>query len=67
MGCFMIIALKKSAEDSWKVFQPYHNKFAPFRDATMGTCNYKCTILDCLRGLEYGIKLGWYEYKTFDV
>jgi cell division cycle 14 len=67
MGCFMIINLKKTAEEAWKVFQPYHTKFVPYRDATMGTCSYKCTILDCLRGLEYGMKLGWYNYSTFNV
>ena len=31
------------------------------------TCSYKCTILDCLRGLEYAIKLGWYNFNSFDV
>lgn len=67
MGCFMIINLKKSAEDAWKVFAPYHAKFVPYRDATMGTCSYKCTVLDCLRGLEYAIRLGWYNYSTFNV
>jgi len=39
----------------------------PFRDATMGTCSYKCTIDHCLAGLQYAIALGWYDYKTFDV
>ena len=67
MGCFMIIILKRSAEDAWKVFSPYHQKFAPFRDATMGTCSYKCTIKDCVKGLELAMRLGWYNYKTFDV
>ena len=67
MGCFMIINLKKTADEAWKVFQPYHTKFVPYRDATMGTCSYKCTVLDCLRGLEYAIKLGWYNYSTFNV
>ena len=67
MGCFMIINLSKSADEAWKVFTPYHNKFVPFRDATMGTCSYKCTVLDSLRGLEIGMKLNWYDYKTFDV
>ena len=33
----------------------------------MCACTYKCTILDCLRGLEYGIKLGWYDYKNFNL
>lgn len=33
----------------------------------MCACTYKCTILDCLRGLEYAIKLGWYDYKNFNL
>ena len=67
MGCYMIVGMGKTADEAWKVFAPYHAKFVPFRDATMGTCSYKCTVLDCLRGFQLGIKLGWYDYKTFDV
>jgi cell division cycle 14 len=67
MGCFMIITLKKSAEEAWSLFAPYHNKFVPFRDATMGTCSYKCTVQHCLLGLQYAITLGWYNYEKFDV
>lgn len=43
MGAFMIIVLKKGAEEAWQVFAPYHKKFVPYRDATMGSCSYKCT------------------------
>ena len=67
MGCYMIINLKKSADDAWKIFTPYHAKFVPFRDATMGTCSYKCTIYDCLKGLEIAMSFNWYSYKDFDV
>lgn len=24
-------------------------------------------LLDCLRGLEYAIKLGWFDFKTFNI
>ena len=24
-------------------------------------------ILDCLRGLHYGMRLGWFDYKKFDL
>ena len=63
MGAFMIIILKKTAREAWKVFAPYHNKFTPFRDAIMGTCSYKCTIDHCLNGLDLAIKLKWYDYN----
>lgn len=39
----------------------------PFRDASYGDCSYQCTILDCLRGLEYAMKLGWFDYHTFNI
>ena len=38
-----------------------------FRDAGYGDCSYKCSILDCLRGLSYAVKLGWFNFKTFDI
>ena len=63
----MIIILEKSAKEAWQVFQPYQRKFTPFRDAIAGACTYKCTIDHCLNGLDLAIKLGWYDYKTFDV
>lgn len=28
---------------------------------------YKCTLLHCLQGLEWAIKLGWYQFKKFNV
>lgn len=46
---------------------PYHTKIVPFRDASMGDCTYECNIYDCLKGLEIAIKLGWYDFRTFDV
>lgn len=52
--------------DAWELLEPYRDTFKPFRDATMGTCTYKCTVLDCLQGLEIGMYLGWYNYKTFN-
>jgi len=31
-------------------------------------CNFKnMQILDCLRGLSYAIKLGWFDFKKFDI
>lgn len=55
----------KSAEDAWKPFKNIN--FKPFRDASYGSCTYECTILDCLRGLEYAMKLGWFDFKKFNI
>lgn len=66
MGAYMIICLKFNAAEAWKVFAKSDLEFKPFRDAIMGESTYKCTIEHCLNGLYFGIKLGWYDYETFD-
>lgn len=67
MGAFMIIILKQSAEQAYQVFRQYHSFFRHFRDASKGDCFYNCTLLHCLQGLEYAVKFGWYDFKTFNV
>ena len=66
MGVFMIIVLGMNAEEAWNMFGTYKSEFKPFRDATMGVSTYKCTIEDCLQGLYYAMKLGWYNYQEFN-
>lgn len=60
-----MVVLGRNPELAFKPFR--HIKFVDFRDASYGDCSYKCTIVDCLRGLNYAIKLGWFNYKTFDL
>ena len=67
MGAYMVIFMHKTAEEAWAYFQDVKPSFVPFRDAICGECTYKCTILDCLRGLKYAMDLGWYNPKTFNV
>jgi len=61
----LIICKGKTAEEAWSYFEKVEPAFVPFRDALAGECTYECTILDCLRGLQFGIKLKWYNPKTF--
>ncbi|CAD8164998.1 unnamed protein product [Paramecium octaurelia] len=67
MGAFQVIILKYTADDAWKPFLNVKPAFQDFRDATYGQCNYKCTILHCLRGLEYAIKLKWFDVRRFNL
>jgi len=67
MGAFQVIVLKRSADEAWSHFKDCSPPFVPFRDASYGACTYKCTILDCLRGLEYAIRLGWFDLKKFNL
>ena len=67
MGAYQVIILKKSAVEAWAPFINVSPPFKPFRDASYTNCSYECTIFHCLKGLEYGIKLGWFDLKTFNV
>lgn len=67
MGAFQILFLKKTALEAWAPFVDVEPQFKPFRDASYTNCSYQCTILDCLKGLEYAIKLGWFSIKGFNV
>jgi len=65
MGAYLLISRGKTAEEAWSFFDKVEPAFTPFRDALAGECTYECTVLDCLRGLECGMKLGWYVPKSF--
>ncbi len=67
MGAYQVIILSRTAEEAWMPFQKAKATFTDFRDASYLECTYKCTILDCLRGLEYGIHLKWFSMKSFDL
>ena len=66
MGAFLVLIMGKTAEEAWSFFKNV-KPFKPFRDASYLSCTYKCTILDCLKGLEFALKMGWFSLKTFDV
>lgn len=67
MGAFQVVMLQKTALEAWAPFVDVDPPFRPFRDASYTNCSYNCTILHCLQGLEYAIKLGWFDVNNFDV
>ena len=64
---YLIIYKKQTAEQAWSLFENVEPKFVPYRDAIYGECTYECTIFDCLKGLELGMKLNWYNPSTFNL
>eukprot|EP00927_Polykrikos_kofoidii_P072168 TRINITY_DN68319_c0_g1_i1.p1 TRINITY_DN68319_c0_g1~~TRINITY_DN68319_c0_g1_i1.p1 ORF type:complete len:507 (-),score=57.75 TRINITY_DN68319_c0_g1_i1:136-1656(-) len=64
---YMVIAHRKTAETAFDPFTNVYPNFMPFRDATRGVCTFQLTILDCLKGLETSIKLGWFDWHKFEV
>lgn len=41
--------------------------YLPFRDPTCGISTYHLSILDCLRALAKGKKIGWIDFSNFNV
>jgi cell division cycle 14 len=64
---YLVIAKRKPAELAFEPFRNFYPPFLPFRDATRGPCTFHMSILDCLRGLETAIQLGWFDWVKFDV
>jgi cell division cycle 14 len=64
---YQVVVLGKSAEMAYEPFTGIYPPFLPFRDATCGLCSFQLTILDCIKGLEFGIQHGWFDRDHFDV
>jgi cell division cycle 14 len=67
MGAYQLIILGRTAEEAIKPFETIKPALRPFRDASYSECSYELTLLDILNGLEYSIKLGWFDYSKFNV
>jgi len=67
MASFSVIILGKTAEEAWEPFSKIQPSLAEYKDAGYSNSPYRCSVLDCLRGLEYAIKLKWFDIKTFNL
>lgn len=65
MGAYQVIRLERTAEEAWEYFENA-SRFIPFRDASSEGSPFELYILDCLKGLEKAIRLGWFDYLNFD-
>jgi len=64
---YQVIAMRKPADLAFQPFCSVYPPFPPFRDALRCVCTFHLTILDCLKGLEYAISLGWFDWHKFNV
>eukprot|EP00928_Gymnodinium_smaydae_P061322 TRINITY_DN45424_c0_g1_i1.p1 TRINITY_DN45424_c0_g1~~TRINITY_DN45424_c0_g1_i1.p1 ORF type:complete len:461 (-),score=91.02 TRINITY_DN45424_c0_g1_i1:95-1477(-) len=64
---YQVIVHGMSAEEAFEPFAQRGITFKPFRDASSRPTSFDLTILDCLRGVEKSIELGWFSFETFDV
>lgn len=65
---FQVLIMGMQADEVWRNFTAkYRAPIVDFIEAGYKPTDYKCTILDCLRGLEFAVKLGWFSLGTFNI
>lgn len=67
MCAYAIIYLGRTPEEAYRPFQGVYPPFPPFHDASPCVCTYNLTVLDVLRGMYKAMKLGYFNFDTFDV
>ena len=66
IGAFQILVLQRTAEEAIIPITRLARTM-PFCDAGIYDCQYDCTVNDCVSGLETAVRLGWFNYATFDL
>lgn len=63
----MLVCFRMTSDQALARVRPYSRLFRSYRDASRAENQYQCTLEHCVRGLEFGLKSGWYDFKTFNV
>jgi cell division cycle 14 len=64
---YLVVVEKMSADEAWSLVSNVKPKFSEFVDASQFTHQFTLSILDVLRGIETAIRLGWYDFRSFDL
>ena len=65
VAAYLVVVHQASPVEVWRKINT--GNFVNYRDASMGPSLFGLTILDCLQGLEYAIRLGWFSLESFDL
>lgn len=65
IGAYQIIYMDKTPIEAYSSIQRME-PFLPFRDASMGPCDYKLTVFHCLQAIYKAFKFKFFDFETFD-
>lgn len=65
LACWGMMYQGMSAQTAYEPFE--RMRFPPFHDATPSVCTFNLTVLDCLKGLEKALQVGYLSTKMFDL
>lgn len=63
LGSFLVAAMGHTPEEAMQPFASLSSSLKPFRDATYSGCDFRLSVLDCLRGLSYAMQVN--EWMPF--
>eukprot|EP00053_Salpingoeca_punica_P000466 m.28816 g.28816 ORF g.28816 m.28816 type:complete len:471 (-) comp10340_c0_seq1:1196-2608(-) len=66
ISAFALIYLGRSPSEAHRPLENITPPILPFRDASYGSCTYKLTTLDCLRGLFQALVHKMFDFTTFN-
>lgn len=65
---YQVLVLRVPAHIAYAPFERIDPPFLAFRDASgLKESSFDLSILDCLHGLEFAIKMDWFSYEGFNV
>eukprot|EP01071_Lankesteria_metandrocarpae_P008127 Lankesteria_metandrocarpae@DN4877_c0_g1_i2.p1 len=64
---YQVVMCRMSPTKAYKPFKDASMEFPAYRDAAYGQCDYDLTILECLQALEMAVRIGWFNYQTFNI
>jgi len=66
-GAFMIMVMKKSADDTWACLKGLKHPFTKFHDCWKSANTPGVSLLDCYRAIQKAIDHRFYDFDTFNV
>merc|ERR1719474_734225 len=67
IGAYQVLYLKLSPPEAFDSVFKIARKAKPFRDASMGSCSYKCTVDHCIYASYRAMVDGFLNFDTFNV
>eukprot|EP00252_Welwitschia_mirabilis_P018779 TRINITY_DN4199_c0_g1_i12.p1 TRINITY_DN4199_c0_g1~~TRINITY_DN4199_c0_g1_i12.p1 ORF type:complete len:577 (+),score=41.26 TRINITY_DN4199_c0_g1_i12:322-2052(+) len=66
VGCYLVIFEDRDVDYACNVLEQC-GPYLPFRDPAPGKSTYHLSVNDCIRGIANAKKLGWIDFKSFNV
>lgn len=65
VGAYQVIYMNKTPDEAYASLRRME-PFLPFRDASMGPCDYNLTVFHCLQAVYKAFKFKFFDFETFN-